>query len=334
MACSPHSGVCARLVVEVGDQHRLAELFGLGRPARRVSEVELQERLWSISIDPDRALLEWLQALGGRVSGRILASSGTFQYFAAAAPGAKELVSMVKIWELTRGERRRGRATPTTSSCSTRPPPATRSACCTRRRPSARSRVSARSPRRRSGWTSCSRPGALELSGRRARDRDGRHRDARAPGRPTAPAWATPRGGRGQQRAATAASPSRSSLRIDALDRPPTRPSHRLSARRSLRTRCTTVRAFNTTSSRAYAAEASRCWACPSCSAPSSTCRRYSRSPSTSGASCERNAAMAAGVATIAVSSPHRLDLLRSEPVAARGRDLARASPTASRVVT
>jgi anion-transporting ArsA/GET3 family ATPase len=98
------------LVVEVGDQHRLGELFGRAPLGEAGVEMELQERLWSISIDPDRALLEWLQALGGRVSGRILASSGTFQYFAAAAPGAKELVSMVKIWELTRGERRRGRA--------------------------------------------------------------------------------------------------------------------------------------------------------------------------------------------------------------------------------
>lgn len=97
------------IVVEVGEQHRLGELFGL--PAGEAgAETELQERLWSISIDPDRSLLEWLQALGGRVSGRILASSSTFQYFTAAAPGAKELVSMVKIWELTRGEHRRGRA--------------------------------------------------------------------------------------------------------------------------------------------------------------------------------------------------------------------------------
>jgi anion-transporting ArsA/GET3 family ATPase len=43
------------------------------------------------------------------VSGRVLASSNTFQYFTAAAPGAKELISMVKIWELTRGNRWRGR---------------------------------------------------------------------------------------------------------------------------------------------------------------------------------------------------------------------------------
>jgi len=86
----------------------LPALFGAPTPEPGV-EVELQPGLSSLTIDPDRALLEWLQALGGRVSGRVLASSNTFQYFAAAAPGAKELISMVKIWELTRGNRWRGR---------------------------------------------------------------------------------------------------------------------------------------------------------------------------------------------------------------------------------
>jgi anion-transporting ArsA/GET3 family ATPase len=95
------------IVVEVGAQGRLPALFGLPQPSPG-AEIELQGGLWNLSLDPDRALLEWLQALGGRVSGRILASSGTFQYFAAAAPGAKELVSMVKIWELTQGKRWRG----------------------------------------------------------------------------------------------------------------------------------------------------------------------------------------------------------------------------------
>jgi anion-transporting ArsA/GET3 family ATPase len=90
------------IVVEVGEESRLPRLFGITRPQPGVETV-LQERLSSISIDPDRALLEWLQVLGGRVSGRMLASSGTFQYFAAAAPGAKELIAMVKIWQLTRG---------------------------------------------------------------------------------------------------------------------------------------------------------------------------------------------------------------------------------------
>jgi anion-transporting ArsA/GET3 family ATPase len=93
------------VVVEVGEQSRLAELFGAG-PGEPGRERMLDRNLASISIDPERALLEWLQALGGRVSGRLLASSGTFQYFAAAAPGAKELVSMMTIWQLTRGGRR------------------------------------------------------------------------------------------------------------------------------------------------------------------------------------------------------------------------------------
>jgi anion-transporting ArsA/GET3 family ATPase len=96
------------IVVEVGEQRRLAELFGVS-PEEAGAETELRENLWSVSLDPDRALLEWLQSLGGRVSGRLLASSGTFQYFAAAAPGAKELVSMVTIWKLTEGRRGRGK---------------------------------------------------------------------------------------------------------------------------------------------------------------------------------------------------------------------------------
>jgi anion-transporting ArsA/GET3 family ATPase len=104
------------IVVEVGEQRRLAELFQLSSDggghaidSEPGAETQLAPNLFSLSLDPDRALLEWLQSLGGRVSGRVLASSSTFQYFAAAAPGARELVSMVKVWELTRGKRWRGR---------------------------------------------------------------------------------------------------------------------------------------------------------------------------------------------------------------------------------
>ena len=125
------------IVVELGDQRRLPGLFadaasradgragadstdagagadstqaGAGEGAGAGEETALAKNLWSVTIDPDKALLQWLQALGGRVPGRVLASSGTFQYFAAAAPGAQELVSMVKIWELTRADRWRRRA--------------------------------------------------------------------------------------------------------------------------------------------------------------------------------------------------------------------------------
>ena len=92
------------IVVEVGASARIPRLFGV-RARESGVEIELAERVSSIAIDPDTALLEWLQELGGRVPGRVLASSGTFQYFAAAAPGAKELVSMIKIWELTQSRR-------------------------------------------------------------------------------------------------------------------------------------------------------------------------------------------------------------------------------------
>ncbi len=70
---------------------------------RHGEEIELQQNLWSTSLDPDRAMIEWLQTLTGRISARLLASSSTFQYFAAAAPGAKELVSMIKVRELCEG---------------------------------------------------------------------------------------------------------------------------------------------------------------------------------------------------------------------------------------
>jgi anion-transporting ArsA/GET3 family ATPase len=92
------------IVAEVGEQGRLPRLFAR-EPREPGAETHLREGLWSITIDPDRALLEWLQRLGGRVSGRLLASSSTFQYFAAAAPGASEIVSMVKLYELARDGR-------------------------------------------------------------------------------------------------------------------------------------------------------------------------------------------------------------------------------------
>jgi hypothetical protein len=92
-------------VVEVGGQSRAAELFGRAQ-GEHGEPVGLEAGLSALSIDPDRALLEWVQALGGRVPGRILTSSGTFQYFAAAAPGAREIVTMIKIWRLASAKRR------------------------------------------------------------------------------------------------------------------------------------------------------------------------------------------------------------------------------------
>lgn len=87
------------IVAEVGEQHRLPALFGV----EGGEEVQLEERLWSASIDPDRAMIEWLGAIGGRLPARVLGASSTFQYFAAAAPGAKELVTLRRVMELCEG---------------------------------------------------------------------------------------------------------------------------------------------------------------------------------------------------------------------------------------
>jgi anion-transporting ArsA/GET3 family ATPase len=88
------------IVAELGDQHRLPALFERPPPAGSNEEIEIERDLWSTSIDPKHALFQWLHALGGRLSVRMLASSTTFNYFAAAAPGAKELVSMIRVREL------------------------------------------------------------------------------------------------------------------------------------------------------------------------------------------------------------------------------------------
>jgi anion-transporting ArsA/GET3 family ATPase len=105
------------IVVEVGDRQHLPELLGHRELPPPGTELQLAERLWSLSIDPDRVLADWLRALGGRVSARVLLSSSTFQYFVAAAPGAREMLSTVKVWGLTGAdvkddrERRAPRAT-------------------------------------------------------------------------------------------------------------------------------------------------------------------------------------------------------------------------------
>jgi anion-transporting ArsA/GET3 family ATPase len=89
---------------------RLAAL--LDRPETPLHGVETDLReglLWGLSIDRDRVLAEWLRAIGGRVPARVLTSSSSFQYLVAAAPGAREMLSMVKVWELAEGRRPRER---------------------------------------------------------------------------------------------------------------------------------------------------------------------------------------------------------------------------------
>jgi hypothetical protein len=92
------------VVCEVGSQHRIPALFGrTAAPDGR--ETEIADGLWSISIDPMRALEEWIGRQIGSRPTHILARSNAFQYFVAAAPGAREVVTLTKAWELGRSER-------------------------------------------------------------------------------------------------------------------------------------------------------------------------------------------------------------------------------------
>jgi anion-transporting ArsA/GET3 family ATPase len=93
------------IVCEVAEQDRVSRAFAR-HGVRRDEEIELSDDLWAITIDPQAALEEWLsKQLGGGPAGRLLGHSHAFQYFVAAAPGAKELITIAKVWELAQLER-------------------------------------------------------------------------------------------------------------------------------------------------------------------------------------------------------------------------------------
>ena len=92
------------IVCEVAEQDRVSRAFRREGVVPE-TEVQLAENLWAITIDPQRALEEWLGKQIGGVGLRVLARSSAFQYFVAAAPGAKELITVAKVWELAQRER-------------------------------------------------------------------------------------------------------------------------------------------------------------------------------------------------------------------------------------
>src|ERR671932_826774 len=93
------------IVCEVAEQDRMSRAFAR-HGVRPEMEVELAQDLWAITIDPQRALEEWLaKQVGGGPALRLLGHSHAFQYFVAAAPGAKELITIAKVWELAQAQR-------------------------------------------------------------------------------------------------------------------------------------------------------------------------------------------------------------------------------------
>jgi len=92
------------IVCEVAEQDRVSRAFAR-EGVRPEQEVELAENLWAITIDPNAALREWLGRQLGGPALKLITSSSAFQHFVAAAPGAKELITIAKVWELAQPSR-------------------------------------------------------------------------------------------------------------------------------------------------------------------------------------------------------------------------------------
>jgi anion-transporting ArsA/GET3 family ATPase len=93
------------VICEVSSQERTASIFG--RAEVGFHEVEMDENLWAISIDPDEAMREYLLLqLKVRAMRDMLVRSKVFTYLAAATPGLRELVTIGKIWELAQPNRK------------------------------------------------------------------------------------------------------------------------------------------------------------------------------------------------------------------------------------
>jgi len=98
------------IVCEVSSQENASRIFDHTEVG--FHEVEMAENLWSISIDPDESMREYvLLQLKVRAMRDMLFRSRIFNYLAAATPGLKELVTIGKIWELSQPDRKvkRGR---------------------------------------------------------------------------------------------------------------------------------------------------------------------------------------------------------------------------------
>ena len=91
------------IVAELSGQARVREAFE--QPGETFEEVPLAPDLFTISIDPQLAMEEYLRVKTG-VVGQALGHSRLFNAFAMATPGMRELLSIGKIWELSQHERR------------------------------------------------------------------------------------------------------------------------------------------------------------------------------------------------------------------------------------
>jgi anion-transporting ArsA/GET3 family ATPase len=98
------------IVVELAAQDRIRSALTEDGGETFV-EQELAPGLFTISIDPQHAMDEYLRVKAGQV-GHMLGSSKLFQAFAMATPGMRDLLTIGKVWELAQLQRRTRGAAP------------------------------------------------------------------------------------------------------------------------------------------------------------------------------------------------------------------------------
>ena len=95
------------IVVEVAARDDLSRALGASVAGGVYAERAVCDRLHHISIDPQRAMEEYLrQQLPIGPLAALLARSRIFTALSAATPGMRELLTIGKVWELAQDERR------------------------------------------------------------------------------------------------------------------------------------------------------------------------------------------------------------------------------------
>lgn len=101
------------IVVEVAARDELSRPLGAAEAARPYTEQAISGHLHHISIDPQRAMEEYLQQqLPMGALAPLLARSRIFATLSAATPGLRELLTVGKVWELAQPHRRDRRLQP------------------------------------------------------------------------------------------------------------------------------------------------------------------------------------------------------------------------------
>jgi len=97
------------IVAELARQDGVRRTFA--QSGETFEEIELADGLYTISVDPESAMEEYLRVKTGAL-GQALGSSRLFQAFAMATPGMRELLSVGKVYELAQFTRHTGGADP------------------------------------------------------------------------------------------------------------------------------------------------------------------------------------------------------------------------------